>query len=426
MTLGKKLRKAHHIWDHSGWSGLRQAIGGKFFPGTAWNRYSQEAMVYASWMDFSQADIQASRSLHENFPGELNFSSLSWFLPEFQHPYYGGVHTLLRFADYFKRVKGVDNQFLILGTVSEGQVREKIAKSFPALAGESIRTYNLAEDIRGIEGTDAAIATLWGTAYFMLNFNQTRRKFYFLQDYEPLFYPAGSTFAQVEASYRFGYYGIANTPTIQKIYEEQYGGRAEYFMPCVDTRIFHPAQDGDQHSAGPATIFFYGRPAHPRNGFELGAQALRKLKKRLGDQVRIVAAGDRWEPEHYGLDGVVDNLGLLGYEETAALYRTCQIGLVMMFTRHPSYLPFEFMASGCLVLTNYNPATTWLLKDGENCRLSEASATCLADALEQALLDREGRERITANAVRQMQSSFSDWDCQIEKIHRYMCNPSVS
>ena len=422
MSWNKKIQKARHIWDHSGWSGLRQAIGGKLFPGGYWNRSSPEEMLFASWMDFSKEDILGSQALHETYAGELAIGSLSWFLPEFQHPYYGGIHTLLRFADYFKRIKSVDHQFLILGNLPESQVREKIAASFPALAGERIRVFNLYEEIQGVDASDASIATLWGTAYFLLKFNRTRRKFYFIQDYEPLFYPAGSTFAQVEASYRFGYYGIANTPTIQKIYAEQYGGVAEYFLPCVDTQVFHPP-DGGQVSEGPVKIFFYGRPAHPRNGFELGAQALRKLKQKLGDRVSIVAAGDRWEPEHYGLEGVVENLGLLGYEETAELYRTCQIGLVMMFTRHPSYLPFEFMASGCLVVTNFNPATTWLLKDGENCRLSEPSASCLADTLEQAVLDGQGRRRITANAVRHIQESFSDWDRQMEKIFAYMGNP---
>jgi len=84
------------------------------------------------------------------------------------------------------------------------------------------------------------------------------------------------------------------------------------------------------------------------------------------------------------------------------------------------------MASGCLVVTNYNPATTWFLKDQENCLLSSASATTLMHTLEKAVLDKENRERITRNALQEIQSSYSDWDQQIEKIYAYMVDPEAS
>ncbi len=424
MTMLDESRKAYDTWKRLGWKVLRQKIGRRIYGGDGINDYRHEAMIFATWMDFSRAEVETSRKLHETYSGDLDIRSITWFLPEFENPYYGGIYTLLRFADTFKRTKGIRNHFAILGNVDDQQVARKIAESFPALAGEPVTHFTLYEHIQDLEATDVGIATLWGTAYFLLQFNQTKRKFYFIQDYEPLFYPAGSIYAQVEASLRLGYYGIANTPTIRQIYEQQYGGLAEYFYPCVDTHIFHPAPEESQPKDEPFTIFFYGRPNHARNGFELGAQALRILKKRLGEQVRILAAGAQWEAKDYSLNGVVENLGLLSYRQTAELYRSCHAGLVMMFTRHPSYLPFELMASGSLVVTNYNPATTWFLKDGQNCRLSEVSATSIADVIEQALLDTEGRLQITRRAAEQIQADFSDWGQQIEKIYHYMRNPN--
>lgn len=424
MAMLNNTRRAYDIWKRFGWKVLRRKIGRRISGEGAWSDYGQEAMIFATWMDFSQQDIQASQNLHEIYPGELDFRSITWFLPEFENPYYGGIYTLLRFADYFKRVKGIENHFAILGNLLDDQAAEKIGQSFPSLAGEPVRHFNLYEHMDEVESTDVGVATLWGTAYFLLRYNQTKRKFFFIQDYEPLFYPAGSISAQVEAALRFGYYGICNTPTIKKIYEEQYGGQAEFFYPCVDTNVFYPPADATELPSEPITVFFYGRPNHPRNGFELGAQALRLLKKRLGARVRILAAGESWEPKDYTLDGVVENLGVLTYEQTAELYRTCHAGLVMMFTRHPSYLPFELMASGCLVVTNYNPATTWFLKDGQNCRLASTSATCVADIMEEALLDDEQRERMTRFAAHQIKTDFGDWNTQIEKIYRYMCNPT--
>ena len=421
MSFARDARRAYEVLNQQGWSVLGQKIIKRLSAQETWSGYSQEAKIFATWLDFSPQDLEASQALHQRYTGHLDISSLTWFLPEFQHPYYGGIYTLLRFADYYKRQKGTDHQFCILGNMDTDLAAEKIAESFPNLAGSPIHRLNLYKHLDDLQPTDAIVATLWGTAYFALRFNHTRRKFYFLQDYEPLFYPAGSISAQVEASYRFGFYGLANTPTIKDIYVQQYGGQAEYFLPCIDTQIFHPPES--PRPSDPLTVFFYGRPGHPRNGFELSAQALRLLKKRLGARVRILAAGDVWIPKEYGLDGVVENLGLLGYQQTAELYRTCHAGLVMMFTRHPSYLPFELMASGSLVVTNYNPATTWFLKDGENCRLAQTSATSVAVLLEQALLDEAARQHITDNAARQIQSSFSNWEGQMEKIYQYMRNP---
>ena len=102
-------------------------------------------------------------------------------------------------------------------------------------------------------------------------------------------------------------------------------------------------------------------------------------------------------------------LGLLSYTQAAELYRTCDAGLVLMFARHPSYSPLELMASGCVVATNRNPATQWLLRDRENCLLAQPSATCLSAALEWAAAHPAERRSITATAASEIQTRHSDW-----------------
>jgi len=427
MSASREIGKAIVIRRELGWNGLWRAVrkrGSRLLhPGGYWDRYSEEARIFSTMMDFSPEDVERSLAVHKQNSGNVEIKSITWFLPEFAHPYFGGIHTILRFADYFARTKGVENRFVVLGSASESLISQRIGRSFPDLVRSPVQIFHLYEDLKDLEPCDAAVATLWATAYFLLRFNQVKRKFYFIQDYEPQFYPAGTISAQVEATYGFGYYGIANTPTLKEIYEEKSGSTAEFFVPCVDTQIFHPAQEGNPDSPDICKIFFYGRPNHPRNGFELGAQALRILKKRLGAKIRIVSAGEDWHPREHDLLGVVENLGLLDYAETAELYRSCQIGLVMMFTQHPSYLPFELMSSGCLVVTNRNPATSWILINKENCLLSESSATCLADTLVEAVLNSDERERITENASQLIKEYYSDWNAQMEKIYRFMCDP---
>lgn len=417
-----KLHTLRELWKLGGWYSVSRGIERKLFQGDIWTVYNQEAAILAPQLDFSPADVEASRQLQRSFPDPFEVRSVTWFIPDFSHPYYGGIYTILRCADYLKTHKGIVSQFVIIGGADPSVILSLITQAFPSLAGAEVRRVGWYEELKHVPTTDVGVATLFSTAYFLLRFSNTRRKFYFIQDYEPLFYPAGSTYAQIEATYRFGFYGIANTPSIKTVYET-YGGTAEFFVPCVDTHLFHPARD--QVASRPYQVFFYGRPQHPRNGFELGAVALKKLKDRLGDQVHLISAGAIWNPRHYGLQGIVENLGLLGYEQTAELYRGCQAGLVMMFTRHPSYLPFELMASGCLVVSNRNPATSWLLKDGQNCLLSEASASSLAETLEKALLDEPARQQITAQAAQEIQRHYSDWNREFEKVYRYMCNPSL-
>jgi glycosyltransferase involved in cell wall biosynthesis len=431
-TAVRLARKSVRTMRHEGWRGFYAKARAKLFPPKAYRRswrkpYAAEALTLAQWLDFTPEELQRSQATMAAHPGRLEIRTINWYLPHFEHVYYGGLHTILRFADGFRRHHGVSSAFIVLGgaTAPPTQVyRERIAAAFPALAESPIVVRHADRDLVGVRAADACVATFWSTAYYVLKFNQTRRKFYFLQDFEPMFYPAGSISAQVEASYRFGFYGLANTVSLQQIYQERYQGRAAAFEPCVDCAVFYPLPDRAREWPGrPYTVFFYARPDYWRNGFELGTMALRKLKQQFGECVRIVAAGQRWKPSDYGLAGGVENLGLLSYQETAALYRACDVGLVLMFTQHPSYLPLELMASGCLVVSNLNSATAWLLADGENCLLALPSASCIAATIARALQDEPLRWQIAARALQMVHQRFADWDRQIERMYAYMCDP---
>ena len=427
MSLLENVRKGISLWRREGFGALKLAIARRAIVEQSgldiWSAYRSEATALVNNFDFSASDVAASRLLHQQHPGPVSIKSVTWFIPDFNHAYYGGIYTILRLAAHMAKYHGVQNQFALVGSFDTSVIAAKIGEAFPELANSPVLRVGFAGGVEALAPTDAAIATLWTTAYFVLRFNKTARKFYFIQDCEPLFYPAGSTHAQVEATYRFGFYGLCNTPALKDIYEDQYQGQATFFYPCVDTNIFHAEKRRERSEGEPYRLFFYGRPGHPRNGFELGIAALRKLKRRLGKRVQILCAGDDWDAAAYGAQGVVENLGMLPYEETGDLYRSCDAGFVMMFTRHPSYLPFEMMACGCSVVTNYNPWTTWLLKDGENCLLSLPSATSLADRLEEALLDEELRLKIGKTSSQLIKSQFSNWHEQLEKVYGWMCDP---
>jgi O-antigen biosynthesis protein len=390
-------------------------------PAGIWTGYVFDAAQLAEHVDCSYADLAAPQQHPERVHADIGQRICNWYLPVFDNPFYGGVMTILRLAAHLQAGDGVQQRFLICGRCDVTKIAGLIQSAFPSLRAAQILSLASADAIAAIPPADYSVATLWTTAYALLKVNNTGYKFYLIQDYEPLFYPAGSTAAQAELTYRFGFYGIANTETIRNLYESRFGGKAVALTPCVDPKIFWT---GDALPAdGVKRLFYYARPGTPRNGFELAAAVLRRVKERFGSRLDIVTAGAHWDPADFGVAEFVRNAGLLSYEQTGELYRTCHVGLVMMMTSHPSYLPFELMACGCIVVSNLNPANSWLLQNEVNCLLSPPTASCLADTLARAIDDYEKLERLRSNAALLIKQSHSDWSQQMNKVAGFMHSP---
>jgi glycosyltransferase involved in cell wall biosynthesis len=371
----------------------------------------------SGWFDATDAQLEENRGLIEAYRRSEPFEpqTVTWMLPFFHHVYFGGTHTLLRFADHFARVHGVRNHFHCydVGPDRIGPMMAKVREAFPALADATFTSATVKPE--DLAPCDAAIVTLWSSAYPALRIRRARTKFYFVQDNEPMFYAAGSGWALAEETYRFGLPGIVNTPGLADVYRS-YGNPAVSFVPAVDLHRYHPPTEPRDPSA-PIRVFFYARPQTPRNSFGLGISALKQLEQVHRGRVEIICAGENWNPAQFGLTGRIRNLGVLGsLDDVAALYRSCDVGLVFMHTKHPSYQPFEFMASGMATVSNLNPATSWLLRDGENCLLTPPLPTPTAERLGRLVTDHELRERIVSAGLEEVRRYR--WDEQIERVWR--------
>ena len=277
------------------------------------------------------------------------------------------------------------------------------------------------EKASDLPSADAVVSTFWPSCYISARFNKTKKKFYFIQDYEPLFYSAGSMYAMAEATYRMGFKGILNTPGLAEYVRQQHKMDCQEFFPCVNEKIYHIDEESLRKKLDKKTldVFVYGRPNHDRNAFELALLTLTKLKEKYEDKINIISAGDHWREEDFGVKGVIRNLGRLeSLNAVADLYRKCDIGLVFMFTKHPSYQPFEFMACGCATVTNFNGANTWFLKDGENAMVSEPEPSCLVDKISKLIEDKELRRKIVKNGLKEIKKH--NWNDECEKIFEYI------
>ena len=262
-------------------------------------------------------------------------------MPHFDHLYRGGIFTIFRAAAYFSQRAGTRNTIVLYGKrqISSDQMELEVRQAFPGLRFE-FQEYSPKHDIDDLPESDAAFCTLWTSAYHLVRYNKCKAKFSFLQDYEPSFYPAGTMFGLIEETYRFGFIGVANTPGVAEVYG-RYTPWVHYFVPAVDQSIYYPRPDNED-TERPFRIVFYGRPNRARNAF------VSESKRCVGSR-SITAIGWRLYPSALilrqpstGLDGVIENKGVLGsMEEVGELYRSSDIGLVFMFSAHPSYQPFS-------------------------------------------------------------------------------------
>ena len=341
---------------------------------------------------------------------ELEIGSILWFLPWCHLASGGGIYTVLRFADHLAREHRVDSRFHVYDRTDPAAGRDvaaKIAGAFPALSGAQVTVAGEAP-----AACDAAIATAWTSVFALVRFGRTQAKFFFVQDYEPDFYPAGSASALLEEAARLGVPGIVNSPGLADAYRAL-GNRAVAFRPAVDTERYHPAERGP--TDGPVRIFFYGRPSSPRNAFGLGLAALRRVKAAHGARVEIVCAGEDWNPGQFGVADVLVNRGMLeDLDEVADLYRGCDVGLVFMLTRHPSYQPLEFMASGMATVSNRNPWSAWLLRHEENALLAPPLPAAVAEQVGRLVTDAALRERVAAAGLHDARGV--SWPEQIEHV----------
>ncbi|XXF80649.1 glycosyltransferase [Myxococcaceae bacterium GXIMD 01537] len=346
---------------------------------------------------------------------------VTWFLPAFHHPT-AGIHTLLRFADLLRARHGTHSELVIYDNpnVTAAELEARTSVLFAEPPGR-FRVLSRLEDVAQLPATDLAVASMWNSAYAVLAHPRATARAYFVQDFETAFFPAGTQMALAEQTYRLGLYGIFNTRGLHDFVTSQYPMEGTWFEPAVDRDVFHARRPRKE---GPLRVFFYGRPSSDRNAFELGIAVLRQLKAELGAAVEIVSAGERWNPEQYGLQGVVQNLGVLPYEKTADLYRRTDVGLCFMFTKHPSYLPFELMACGVTVVTNDNPANHWLLEHERNCLLAEPTYSCVLEQLRRALVDTGLRGRLATAAAERV--TRTTWEEQVDRVHAQLMGLAAS
>ena len=267
------------------------------------------------------------------------------------------------------------------------QHRRTIRSGWPAVQAE-IR--DLAD---GIEDADAIFATAWQTAYAVLASRAAGARLYFVQDFEPAFYAAGSEALLAEATYRFGFHGITAGAWLAQRLRREYGMPAAHFRFGCDLDAYGLDSTADDARDG---ICYYCRPAAPRRAHELAVMALDLFAARH-PEVPIHVYGER--PK--SLPFAFTEHGLLSPPQLNRLYNRCVGGLVLSAT-NVSLVPHEMLAAGCLPIVN-DAEHNRIVLDNPAVVYAGATPFELADALcmvvEQSATERARRAKRAADSV---------------------------
>lgn len=218
-----------------------------------------------------------------------------------------------------------------------------------------------------VRESDVFIATSWWSAYILepiigwqnKNYNnQNRSLFYFIQDYEPGFYPWSSKYVMAESTYKMEIptIGIFNSKLLYEFFLEKgyCFKKAWYFDPVLNEDLKCFLDRADLSVPRKKQIIIYGRPNTSRNAFELIMESLRIWgeKEKNAKDWEIYSLGEKFPDIKIGNGVVIKSLGKLTLEEYAKIMLETKVGISLMISPHPSYPPLEMSTFGIQTITN--------------------------------------------------------------------------
>ena len=333
-------------------------------------------------------------------PADMKRKTIAWFIPDFDVGS-GGHLNIFRLAWHLEDL-GYECRIVIVGPCrypSAQAARDVLRRHFFPLAAEVW----LGADT--IPPSYFSVATSWITAYYVRAFQGAAQRIYFVQDFEPFFFPAGSEYLFAENTYRFGFYGITAGEWLAGKLAADYGMRTRAIGFAVELDRYSPRLRRDPEIR---RVFFYARPPTLRRAFEFGLLVLAEVARRLPD-VKFVLAG--WDVGHYVIPFAHLNAGNVALAELPDLYSQCDVALVLSCT-NLSLLPLELMACGCPVVSNRGSHVEWLLNP-DIAVLADFTVEALSEAVIALLADDARRRLLVDRGIEYARRA--DWRKQAER-----------
>lgn len=356
-------------------------------------------LISPQHIPFSEKAYRKSSILEEGY-------TLAWILPPLGEG--SGGHLDIFRAIHHLELNGIHSRVYIYGDQTPEEsvaLSEKVKRYY----GYDISDDAIFGSVREIEYADGCVATSWETAYFVRANDNCISKFYFVQDFEPFFYPHGSNYALAENTYHFGFKGITAGNWLANKLHEEFGMDTYPFRFSFERELYQPKEKKDEQNR----IFFYARPYTERRAFELGLLAFEKLKEK-GVDFEVILAGQPLT--EFDLKFNYVDKGVMQLDQLCDVYSQCDFCLVFSMT-NLSLLPFEIMASGSVVMSNYGENNEWLLTE-ENSILVQADPDEIANRMAEILQNKDQLKALRDNGIRTVNQIT--WDKEFENVAQYV------
>lgn len=285
---------------------------------------------------------------------------------------FGGINTAIRLfkslaADFdYARLISISDEHDNLDTSTWGDW----TLDSVAICERSIVQIRSPSDELPVFDGDYFIATFWNTAIFIKSvLGQQRKAFprasgrkyiYFLQEYDPGFYPwsyehflARSTYEDAESAI-----AIFNMARFRDYFRSQ---SIHFEHQYVFEPKPHPVLLGVKSSPTlppkERLIVAYARPSVTRNAFPLVVDSLRLWARTFetAEQWTVVTWGNEHEEIVLSESVRLRSLGRLPLQEYALCLARCWVGLAFVFLAHPAFSRLDYLEFDAWLITNSIP-----------------------------------------------------------------------
>lgn len=254
--------------------------------------------------------------------------------------YNGGQTTMLHLGTLLTKA-GYAVYYLSYVPQSTASMENNAEFNYPGYQGTCLEMSEMTN-----HQSDIWIATLWESAYIIKNL--PGYKIYFVQDYEPYFYPFGDRFQLAKKTYELGLHMISLGPWCKQMVQnncqvhsplDQINFPVDLENYPYEKRDFSTYQNKKTIKLAVYTKFNSPRRAPINIQFILNN--CEKILHNQGYQLKINYFGT--EKEETFING--QNLGKLTRPELIQLYQQCDFGIAPSMTNF-SLVPFEMMSTG--------------------------------------------------------------------------------
>lgn len=325
-----------------------------------------EKILYSSSRYKDLVQKESNIELHiEDQPSRLNIC-----VPHLHKDYiFGGLSSVLALGKHLSRHYD-QIRFLSLAPVPDAGSRLDVTPY--AKPDQAARVASFADQqLVTFHPKDVLLCSYWPTVLvweklarlFGASGLVPNKFYYFIQDWEPGFYPMGVKYLLAASTYTHGddcvaiinsvelarffqihniklHHAVVVRPSLNPLLAATLE-KLDYTLPAKDATQIH--------------VLVYGRPEQPRNCFSAilaGIAAYAASYQATDITVNFFSVGILHEDIAFSHGVTLKSLGTLSLQDYASVLLQSHVGIAFMASPHPSYPPLEMACFGLEVLTN--------------------------------------------------------------------------